>query len=75
MGKSARWRSKGAISLPVFVLGAADDRIFTPSEVKATAAAWNTSAHLVPGLAHDVMLDTRWREAADRLLGWLDGVT
>lgn len=75
LGMLTPHRPRSRPDLPVFVLGAADDRIFTPSEVKATAAAWNTPAHLVPGLAHDVMLDTRWREAADRLLGWLDGVT
>jgi len=29
---------------------------------------------MVEGLAHDCMLDARWREAADALLGWAGGV-
>jgi len=29
---------------------------------------------MLDGLAHDCMLDARWREAADALLGWAEGV-
>jgi hypothetical protein len=27
---------------------------------------------LLPGLGHDIMLDARWRTAADALQSWLD---
>ena len=29
---------------------------------------------MIDGLAHDCMLDARWREAADALLEWAEGV-
>jgi hypothetical protein len=29
---------------------------------------------MIEGLAHDCMLDARWREAADSLLSWAEGV-
>jgi hypothetical protein len=29
---------------------------------------------VLPGVAHDCMLDARWRDAADALRGWLDGL-
>ena len=29
---------------------------------------------MIEGLAHDCMLDARWREAADSLLLWAEGV-
>ena len=59
---------------PVFVLGAADDLLFSPAEIEATAGAFGTDAVIVPDLAHDVMLDTRWEAAAGALLAWLDGI-
>jgi hypothetical protein len=33
---------------------------------------YGTKAVVLPKLAHDVMLDTRWETAADALRGWLD---
>lgn len=33
---------------------------------------YNTQALLLPDMAHDVMLDTRWINAADSLRDWLD---
>lgn len=59
--------------VPMLVMGGETDRIFTVAEVEATAAAWGTTAHILTDLAHDVMLDTRWRDAAAHLRGWLDG--
>lgn len=71
LGMLTPHRPRRRPSLPVLVLGAADDRIFTVPEVEVTAAAWGTTAHIVPDLAHDVMLDSRWQEAADVLEQWL----
>lgn len=33
---------------------------------------YGTKAVVLPKMAHDVMLDTRWEAAADALRGWLD---
>ncbi len=38
------------------------------------AAALNVPAVILPRLAHDVMLDTRWREAAAELGRWLSAL-
>ena len=39
--------------------------------VRESAAAYGTTAVILQGLAHDMMLDTRWEEAAKALEGWL----
>jgi len=61
------------VKTPVFVLGAERDAIFPLSAVNATAKAYRTSATILPGLAHDMMLDARWRDAADAIASLLDG--
>jgi pimeloyl-ACP methyl ester carboxylesterase len=60
------------VRTPVLVLGAERDTIFPPTAVHATATAYRTSATMLPGLAHDMMLDARWRDAADAIAGLLD---
>ena len=35
------------------------------------ADAYGAELRILPDLAHDVMLDTGWRHAADTLLEWL----
>ncbi|WP_328470792.1 lysophospholipase [Actinoplanes sp. NBC_00393] len=59
------------VRAPVLVLGAHRDTIISRSEVEATAAAYRTSATLLP-TAHDMMLDDGWQEVADHILRWLD---
>src|SRR6185295_14698060 len=41
---------------PVLVLGADEDRAVTPDEVRATARAYHTDAHIVGEMGHDFML-------------------
>jgi hypothetical protein len=57
---------------PVLVAGAALDAVVDAQGVRETAAAWGTSPVVLQGLAHDVMLDARWEEAAQTILAWLD---
>ena len=57
---------------PVLVAGAALDAVVDAQGVRDTAAAWGTTATVLPRIAHDIMLDARWREAADTLRAWLD---
>jgi non-heme chloroperoxidase len=54
------------------VLGATGDRIAHPSDVKATALFYDTTATLVEGLAHMMMLERGWERAAQPLLDWLE---
>ena len=59
------------VKTPLLVLGAADDTIFHPDEIEATARAYDTRAEIFPDMAHDVMLEAGWQAVADRILGWL----
>ena len=59
------------VKTPILVLGAAEDRLISPSEVEATARAYQTQAAVFPDMAHDMMLEVGWQVVADRILGWL----
>lgn len=59
------------VAVPLLVLGAANDTIFHPDEVEATARAYHTRAEIFPSMAHDMMLEAGWQYAADRILSWL----
>jgi alpha-beta hydrolase superfamily lysophospholipase len=59
------------VDVPLLVLGAGDDAIFTRSEVAATAQAWGTKPLMIHGIGHDVMLDDGWEQVADALADWV----
>lgn len=60
------------VSTPILVMGAADDRLISTSEIESTAKAYHTKAEIFPGMAHDMMLEDGWRAVANRILCWLD---
>jgi pimeloyl-ACP methyl ester carboxylesterase len=60
------------VKTPMLVLGAARDNMLSPSEIKATARAYNTQAEIIPGVAHNSMLERNWQAVADRILAWLN---
>lgn len=59
------------VTTPLLVLGAADDIIFHPNEIQATAQAYHTQAVIFPRMGHDLMLDIGWEKVADRMWAWL----
>jgi hypothetical protein len=59
------------IATSAFVLGASDDRIATPRDVRATATMYGVKATIVPGLAHMMMLERGWKTVGQPLLDWL----
>ncbi len=59
---------------PVFVLGVEGDRICAPDDVRATASHHGVDAHLLPGLAHMMMLERGWIEPARALAAWLESL-
>jgi len=61
-----------ALDIPVLVLGGAQDGLFGPETVQATAAWFDTEPVLLPGLGHTMMLDERWEDAAAALQDWID---
>lgn len=59
------------IRVPLLVLGAANDTIFTVGEVALTAQAYHAEVTIFPDMAHDMMLEPKWQTVADRMLRWL----
>lgn len=60
------------IRAPMLVLGGARDTIFHVHEIEATARACRTRAEMFPDIAHDMMLEARWKQPAQRILAWLE---
>jgi alpha-beta hydrolase superfamily lysophospholipase len=46
--------------------------LISPGEVEATARACHTQAEVLPGMAHDMMLEAGWQAVADQILCWLN---
>jgi len=59
------------VRTPLLILGAARDNMIMPREIEATARAYNTNAEIIPDVAHDSMLESRWQTVAERILVWL----
>ena len=59
------------VKTPVLVLGVARDNMLNPSEIEATARAYNTQSEIIPNVAHNSMLESRWQAVAERILVWL----
>ncbi|MGL6071779.1 MAG: hypothetical protein ACRC1E_11080, partial [Craterilacuibacter sp.] len=57
--------------VPALVLGAGQDKIITPADIEATAARLGVKAEILPTLAHMMMLDAHWEDAAARIARWL----
>ncbi len=69
----ARPRPK-RVKTPLLVLGGAEDRIFLPKEVAATASAYGIEPVMFAGMAHDLMLEPGWQAVADRMIEWIRGL-
>ena len=59
------------VRTPMLVMGAERDNMLKPAEIEATARAYGTRAVIVPDVAHNSMLETRWEGVASRMLEWL----
>jgi pimeloyl-ACP methyl ester carboxylesterase len=59
------------VTTPLLVLGADADRAVTPDEVRATARAYDTDAHIFGEMGHDLMLEPAWQTVAERIIEWL----
>lgn len=57
--------------LPMLVVSATHDAVFTPNEQRRTARAYGTEAQFFD-MAHDMMLEPNWKDVADTMLSWLD---
>lgn len=64
----------GGVRAPVLALTGADDRIHTPSTVKAIAARLGGAFREVPGMSHWTLGEPGWEGVADTVMAWLDEV-
>jgi hypothetical protein len=60
------------VSGPLVVMGAEHDRMIGRVEVETTAQAYGVEPIIIPGCAHDMMLDCGWREVADGIAREID---
>lgn len=59
------------VKTPLLVLGVGGDNMIKPSEIKATARAYNAQSEIIADVAHNSMLESRWQSVAERILVWL----
>lgn len=59
---------------PVLVLGSPDDSLISIMDVRDTARRYDAELIEFPGIGHDLMLDRRWTEPAEAMLGWIDSI-
>ena len=59
------------LKTPLLILVAARDNMLKPSEIEATARAYQTQFEIIPDVAHNSMLEPRWQTVAERILVWL----
>jgi len=59
------------IKARIYSLGAANDRIVLPTDVKRTADAYGGEYDVLDGIAHDMMLEPNWQQAADKIIHWI----
>ena len=57
--------------LPLLVLGGAEDRIIPSAFVRSAARLLGTTAEILPGLGHALMLESGWNTVAARIEDWL----
>lgn len=60
------------VRVPIAVLSAAADAVFTAAETEATARAFGTRPVVFEGMGHDMMVEPGWVDVADWILAWCD---
>ena len=66
-----RVKIKPDLGVPTLVVAGEKDRLFTIKEQKALATAFKSELSIIPNIAHDMMLDTNWKIAAEAIQNWL----
>ena len=65
-------KTKRVNRVPMLALGAENDSMVSPEQVRRTAEAYGTRAEVFPDMAHDMMLDAGWQAVAERMADWLN---
>ena len=58
------------LPIPMLILGADNDALFSRDEIEVTARAYKTQAEFFPNMAHSMMLEAGWQSVAERILKW-----
>jgi alpha-beta hydrolase superfamily lysophospholipase len=59
------------IRTPMLVVGAENDALVSVRAIEKTARTYNADCNVFPGIAHDMMLERKWRSVADFIIEWL----
>lgn len=59
------------VPTPVFVIGAEKDIIFTVDEQQETARKYNAKLAIIENQAHNLMMESAWKQVADLMDGWI----
>lgn len=65
---SMRWPRPKRVTVPMHVIAADKDGVFTVKEEQKLAAAYHAPFELITGSGHDIMLDTKWDTLLQSLL-------
>ena len=57
--------------IPILVVGAEKDRLFSNEEMQQTAQKYQADLKIMPGMPHHVLLESGWQQVADEVLAWL----
>jgi alpha-beta hydrolase superfamily lysophospholipase len=60
------------LGIPILVLGAENDTIFSISDHKKTAEKYDADLFIIPNIAHDMMLDQNQEKVSAKMLAWLN---
>ena len=62
------------LTMPSLVVGGKNDVTVTPATARAIADFYGAAYIQIDNLAHDLMNDTGWEEAAEEIAQWLGGL-
>ena len=66
--------SEGSGLVGIYVLGGVEDKLVDVEGVREMASHCGVEPVPVKGLAHDVMIDTKWEVAAKEMWNWLERI-
>ena len=63
-----------AVRVPLFVMGASDDRFIPPSVARRIAEKFSAPLHVAPGHGHFMFGEPGWEKQAAVMLDWIGGL-
>ena len=63
---------RAAARPPMLVIGGEKDTVCLPSEQQSLADYYGVACHIIEDAPHNLMSQTKWQEAADKLAEWVE---